>query len=186
MAHSDHKAVLHRISASNPPHAVGPGLDPQQLVPAFTISNRAVAEMLQRCLLESDIRVQTRRSRLLTEFFVAANQLQKSLEIRHEFLVSNPDTKLQKFSRDYDGVFLLTPLTVIAAAVAFYFPFLPKYAWLAVLVSGATAMFVWERINRLSRHHLGQQWTLRELLWLTAIVAANAALWQLALTINGR
>ncbi len=45
MTRGDHKTVLHRISASNPRHAGGPGFDPQQLVPAFTISNR----LSQKC-----------------------------------------------------------------------------------------------------------------------------------------
>lgn len=84
----------------------------------------------------------------------------------------------RRFSRDYDSLFLITPFVIVAAAVRFFLPGVSRYAWLAILVSGASVIALCERINRQYRVSVGSQWSLHDLLLATTIVAANLALWN--------
>lgn len=174
----EHKSVLERIARSNPAHTVGPGFDPKQFVPAFKIHNRSVADRLAQKLRECGLQVQCRRARLATEFFVPAEDLQRSLELKAEFLLADPDTPLRTFSRDYDAVILLLPVLVIASIIVCMAPaFLPQ-SLVAVWVTGISAMVIWERINRQTRLRAGWQVRLRELFLITAIIACNLAMWR--------
>lgn len=86
-----HKSVLARIASSNVTPSIGPGFDPHGFVPAFTINSRVVADALERRLNEANISVTCQKGRLVTQFFVAADQLDKSLGIRDQHLSKQPD-----------------------------------------------------------------------------------------------
>ena len=92
-------------------------------------------------------------------------------------LSQTSDTVPRKFSRDYDSVFLLAPLTLLAAYITYASPPILNYVWIAVVTSGATAMIFVERVNRQYRHHFGTQWGIQDLLLATAAVDINIWVW---------
>lgn len=173
-----HRNVLSRIADCNGTVSSGPGFDPHAMVPAFKVHHRIIADRLQRALNEHDISVECQRTRLSTEFFVPAAQLRQALDIHGEFLARNPDTPPRTFSRDYDSVFLLLPITIVATIVLCLTRVYSAIGVLAIWVSGLSAMLVWERVNRQYRVQIGRQLGLRELFIITAIVAANSVLWR--------
>lgn len=177
----EHGTVLRRIAESN--HAVTPGdgLGPGHFVPAFTINNKCVAAELKQRLADESIATTIEPGRLCTRFFVTRENLAQALRVREEFLAHTPDAKSRRMSRDYDSVFLLSPFVLLAVYIASSSQMFPRYAWVAIVVSGATAILFEERINRQYRSYRGQQLSTRDLFIATTVVALNVFVWRAVL-----
>lgn len=177
---SDHQSVLRRIAQMNAAPTVGPGFDPEQMVPAFTIHRRTIAEQLEKELRAAPMPVECRHARLRSEFFVPGKDLQRALAIQSAFLAEHPDSPLRNFTRDYDTVILLLPVTVLVSIVLCFTPLYTPLVLLALWVSSGSAMWAGERIHREYSVQRGRQ-RLLELFITTAIIAANFALWRWAI-----
>ncbi len=172
---------LREISALVPKARTGPGLDPKQFVPAFSIVNRLLANQLRNQLDEDGISVRLRRKRNGTQFFVRSEQLRLALASRDDFLEQNPDTSLHDLNRDFDAFFVMIPITAMAALATGLLSSMSRFTWLAVLVSGLTLTLAWEwRLRRYKLRYVGR-WGISELFIVTTTVAVNLAvcLWVL-------
>lgn len=170
--------TLRRIAAANRQVQSGTGLDQNHFIPACSINNRATAAKYKQSLFEEDVLVKVKQQRLCTRFFVPTGDLTKALRIHKQLLQDSPDIAPRKFSRDYDGIFLLTPFTLLAALITYLSPLFSDYIWIGVVTSGFTAMMIWERLNRQYRYQSMSRWGSRDLLWATAAAALNIAVWQ--------
>lgn len=175
---SQYGTTLRRIAAANQRMASGPGWGQNHFIPVCSINNRVLGARFKQRLLEEEVAVKAKNERLCTRFYVRAGDLPQALRIHKELLAESPDIAPRKFSRDYDSIFLLMPLTLLAAYISYASPWLSNYIWIAILTSGLTVVMLCERINRQYRYQSGSRWGIRELLWATAATAINIAVWQ--------
>lgn len=180
-SNSHYCETLRRIADGNHQVAAGAGIGPNHLVPVCSIRNRSLAAIFKQRLIEEDIEVQSRRERLSTHFFVARENMTNALRIRETLLAEHPDSVPRKFSRDFDSFFLLGPFTLLAAFITYVLPCGSRSAWIGVLTTGVTLMIFWERLNRQRRTHVGSQWAIEDLLWVTTVAAINIFVWRFVL-----
>ena len=172
---------LRRLATANKPQVPGTGMQPGDYLLLCKYHNRSVASELQQRLEEDGICVKTTTTRMYVSFFVMFENRKKALQILDDFAESHVDTEPRRVSRDYDLVFLIGFATMVVAAVSAIAPTFTRLAPVAVLTTGTTVCIVVERWHRQYRYQDGSHFTLRELFGLTTLLAANLAIWRLAL-----
>lgn len=176
-------STLRRLATLNKPQAPGTGIQPGDYILLCRYHNRSVASQLLQRLQENGVCAKAKRARMYVSFFVLFENREKALQILDDFAKSHVDTEPRRVSRDYDLVFLIGFATMIAAAVSFFAPTFTRLVPAAVLTTGISLSVVIERWHRQYRYQDGIHFTLRELFGLTTLLAANLAIWRLAISV---
>ena len=172
-------STLQRLAASNLHRVTGPGIQPGHYVPLCQYYNRNLANELCLRLDKNGIGTKANSTRLFVSISVESEKCSEAIRILDNFNESHPNTRPQKFSRDYDLVILILFTTLV---IAFFS--LGTGKWLvpiAVTASGVSLGIFVERWHRHNRYHKGMRFTIKDILGFTMVCAINFAVWRIVL-----
>jgi len=172
------QVTLGRIASANTSPSKGPGITAGDFIPLAHYRSRKVARQLQNRLRNSGIRTKSHCSRTRLTILVAVEDRQDAFRVLGDFQQQHPDTKPQRFTRDYELLVLGSVASCVMAAMAWYLPTATPWVSLLVLVSGISISIFAERIRRKCRHYDGFQISISDLLLLVVVCSVNLALWR--------
>jgi hypothetical protein len=171
------REILEGFQTANATKRSGDGIQDSDHILLGRFSDYLFCQRLRAQLSSAGIQSNTSSDRTQVSVFVPHRNRETAFGILAEHKLQHPEARPTGAHRDYDITFLIAGLSFVPTVIL-VLSGRPLTA-LAFWVSGVSAGFIFDRCQRNRRWYGSYQFTLKEVLAFTGIIALLIALWRL-------